>query len=80
MNSIYTITLIGKCVLGCRQIIGFIESNDKDIINSYIEKHYNVSLTSIRPNKFNFQNGCHWTYNTTRKYLYVHVDLIYNIK
>ena len=76
----YLITLVGQAVFGCRQIIGFTESNDEGIINRYIEEYYNVSLNSVIHNKFTFQNGCHWEYSTNRENVDIHVDLIYNIK
>ena len=80
MNSIYIISLVGQAVFGCRSIIGFIESKNKGDINRYIEEHYNITLGSIIPNKFVFQNGCHWEYNTNKENVYVHIDIVYNIK
>ena len=80
MDRIYLVTLVGQAVFGCRSIIGFIESKDESYINRYIEKHYNISLGSIRPNKFVFQNGCHWEYSTNKENVDVHIDIVYNIK
>lgn len=80
MNSIYLITLVGQAVCGCRSIVGFTESNDKGVINRYIKKQYNITLGSIRPNKFVFQNGCHWEYTTNKENVNVHIDIVYNIK
>lgn len=80
MNSIYLITLVGQAVCGCRSIVGFTESNDEGVINRYIEEHYNVTLDSVIPNKFTFQNGCHWEYTTNKENVDVHIDIVYNIK
>ena len=80
MDSIYIISLIGQAVCGCRSTIGFIESKDEHYINRYIEKEYNLILGSIKPNKFVFQNGCHWEYSTNRENVDVHIDIVYNIK
>lgn len=80
IDRIYVITLVGQAVCGCRSTIGFIESNDEHYINKYIEKEYNLTLASIIPNKFVFQNGCHWEYSTNRENVDVHIDIIYNIK
>ena len=80
MNSIYLITLVGQAVYGCRSIVGFTESNDESVINRYIEEHYNVTLNSLIPNKFTFQNGCHWEYSTNKENVNVHIDIVYNIK
>lgn len=80
MNSIYLITLIGSAVHSGKSVIGFTESKDEGDINRYIEKQYNLTLGSIRPNKFVFQNGCHWEYTTNRENVDVHIDIVYNIK
>lgn len=80
MNSIYLITLIGSSVHSGKSVIGFTESKDEGDINRYIEKQYNLTLGSIRPNKFVFQNGCHWEYTTNRENVDVHIDIVYNIK
>ena len=80
MNSIYLITLVGQAVYGCRSIVGFTESKDEDDINRYIEEKYNLTLGSIRPNKFIFQNGCHWEYSTNRENVDIHIDIVYKIK
>lgn len=80
MDKIYVISLVGQAVYGCRSIVGFTESNDESVIIRYIEEHYNVTLGSIIPNKFVFQNGCHWEYSTNRENVDVHIDIVYNIK
>ena len=79
MDKIYLITLVGQAVCGCRSIIGFTESKDEGDINRYIEEQYNLTLGSIIPNKFVFQNGCHWEYTTNRENVDVHIDIVYNI-
>lgn len=80
MNSIYVISLVGQAVFGGRSIIGFIESKNEDDVNKYIEEHYNLTLGSIIPNKFVFQNGYHWEYNINRENVYLHIDKVNNIK
>ena len=80
MNRIYLVTLVGRAIFGCRQIIGFSESNDETDINKYIKEKYNITLGSIKPNKFVFQNGCHWEYSTNKENVDVHIDIVYNIK
>ena len=80
MNRIYLITLIGEGVHSGKSVIGFTESRDESNINRYIEKEYNLTLGSIIPNKFVFQNGCHWEYTTNRENVDVHIDIVYNIK
>lgn len=80
MDRIYLVTLVGQAVCGCRSIMGFIESKDESYINKYLEKEYHITLSSIIPNKFVFQNGCHWEYSTNRENVDVHIDIVYNIK
>lgn len=80
MNKIYLITLVGQAVFGGRQINGFMEANNEGDVNRYIEEHYNITLGSIIPNKFAFQNGCHWEYTTNKENVDVHIDIVYNIK
>ena len=79
MNSIYLITLVGQAVYGGRSIVGFIESNNESDVTRYIEEHYNITLGSIIPNKFVFQNGYHWEYTTNKENVNVHIDIVYNI-
>lgn len=80
MDKIYVIALIGQAVCGCRAIIGFTESNNESDISRYIEKEYDITLGSIKPNKFVYENDSHWEYTTNKENVYVHIDLVYNIK
>lgn len=80
MNRIYLITLVGQAVCGCRSIVGFMEANNESDVSRYIEEHYNITLGKVIPNKFVFQNGCHWEYTTNRENVDIHIDIVYNIK
>ena len=80
MDRIYLITLVGQAVFGCRSIVGFIESNNESDVIRYIEEHYNITLGEVIPNKFTFQNGSHWEYNTNRENVNITIDIVYNIK
>lgn len=43
-NVIFLISLIGNKVNNGKSIIGYTDSNDKDIIASYVKNRFNIKL------------------------------------
>lgn len=80
MEKIYVVSLIGDAVWGGRSVHGFMETFDLDHIKQHIKEHNNLELGEQYPNKYDFQNGCHWEYATNFKSCDVHVDVIYRMK
>ena len=75
-NVIFLISLVGEKVNNGKSIIGYIDSNDKNIIASYIKNRFNIKLGEKLQNKYSFQNGIHWEYETDNTDVFVHVDII----
>ena len=79
-NVIFLISLVGEKVNNGKSIIGYTDGNDKNIIASYVKNRFNIKLGEQLQNKYSFQNGIHWEYETDNAYVYVHVDIIDKIE
>ncbi len=79
MKRVFLVSLDGTGVAGGNTIIGFLSSNDKNIIANYIKHEYGLTLQDLLPNKFSFQEGYHWEYTTDGSNVNVHVDVCHNL-
>ena len=79
-NVIFLISLVGEKVNSGKSIIGYTDGNDKNIIASYIKDRFNIKLGEQLQNKYSFQNGIHWEYETDNADVFVHVDSIDKIE
>lgn len=79
-NVIFLISLVGEKVNNGKSIIGYTDGNDKNIIASYIKNRFNINLGEQLQNKYSFQNGIHWEYETNNDKVFVHVDIIDKIE
>lgn len=79
-NIIFLISLVGEKVNNGKSIIGYTDGNDKNVIALYVKNRYNIKLGEQLQNKYSFQNGIHWEYETDNAYVDVHVDIIHKIE
>ena len=79
-NVIFLISLVGEKVNNGKSIIGYTDGNDKNIIASYVKNRFNLNLGEQLQNKYSFQNGIHWEYETNNDKVFVHVDIIDKIE
>ena len=79
-SVIFLISLVGKKVNSGKSIIGYTDSNDRNIIASYIKDKYKLNLGKQLLNEFSYQNGIHWEYKTDNANVFVHVDIIDKIE
>lgn len=79
-DIIFLISLVGEKVNNGKSIIGCTDGNDKNIIASYIKNRFNLNLGEQLLNKYSFQNGIHWEYETDNANVFVHVDIIDKIE
>lgn len=79
MKQVFLITLVGPGVAGRQAILGFLSSNNKEMIAIYIKNKFNLILEEELINKFTHQIGNHWEYSTNRLDVDVHVDIYYNL-
>ena len=79
-NIIFLISLVGKKVNNGKSIIGYTDGNDKNVIALYVKNRYNIKLGEQLQNKYSFQNGIHWEYETDNADVFVHVDIIDKIE
>lgn len=79
-NIIFLISLVGEKVNNGKSIIGYTDGNDRNIIASYVKNRYNIKLGEQLMNKYSYQNGIHWEYETDNAYVDVHVDIIHKIE
>lgn len=79
MKQVFLVSLVGSGVAGGRSVLGFLSSNDKEMITNYIKNMYKIKVKHQLQNKFSFQNGNHWEYITSNLDVDVHVDLYYNL-
>ena len=79
-NIIFLISLVGEKVNNGKYIIGYTDGNDKNIIASYVKNRFNIKLGEQLQNKYSFQNGIHWEYETDNANVFVHVDIIDKIE
>ena len=63
-DVIFLITLVGEKVHNGTSIIGYIDGNDKNVIASYIKDRFNIKLGEQLLNRYSYQNGIHWEYET----------------
>ena len=79
-DIIFLITLVGENVHSGTSIIGYTDSNDKNVIASYIKNRFNIKLGEQLLNRYSYQNGIHWEYETDNDKVFVHVDIIDKIE
>ena len=79
-NMIFLISLVGEKVNNGKSIIGYTDGNDKNIIALYVKNKYNIKLGEQLQNKYSYQNGIHWEYETNNDKVFVHVDIIHKIE
>ena len=79
-NVIFLISLVGEKVINGKSIIGYTDGNDKNIIASYVKNRFNIKLGEQLQNKYSYQNGIHWEYETDNANVFVHVDIIDKIE
>lgn len=79
-NMIFLISLVGEKVNNGKSIIGYTDGNDRNVIASYIKNRYKLNLGEQLQNKYSFQNGIHWEYETDNVDVFVHVDIIHKIE
>lgn len=79
-NIIFLISLVGEKVNNGKSIIGYTDGNDRNIIALYVKNRYNIKLGEQLQNKYSFQNGIHWEYETDNADVFVHVDIIHKIE
>ena len=79
-NIIFLISLVGEKVSNGKSIIGYTDGNDKNIIAQYVKNRFNIKLDEQLQNKYSFQNGIHWEYETNNDKVFVHVDAIDKIE
>lgn len=79
-NVIFLISLVGEKVNNGTSIIGYTNGNDRNIIASYIKDRFNLNLGEQLLNKYSYQNGIHWEYETNNDKVFVHVDIIDKIE
>lgn len=79
-NIIFLISLVGEKVNSGTSIIGYTDNNDRNIIASYVKNRFNINLSEQLQNKYSFQNGIHWEYETDNADVFVHVDIIDKIE
>lgn len=79
-NIIFLISLVGEKVNNGKSIIGYTDGNDRNIIASYVKNRFNLNLGEQLQNKYSFQNGIHWEYETNNDKVFVHVDIIDKIE
>lgn len=79
MKSVFLVSLHGTGVWGQHQVMGFLSRNDKDLITNIVKNQHGIILRDLLPNRFTFQNGCHWEYSTNRLDVDVHVDICENL-
>ena len=80
MKRVFLVLLDRTGVAGEHHIIGFISSNNRNVIANYIKERYDLMLQDLLPNRFSFQDGVHWEYLTDRPGVNVHVDVCYNLE
>ena len=79
MKRVFLVSLDGTGVAGEHRIIGFISSNNRELIANFIKERYGLILQDLLPNRFSFEDGVHWEYLTDRLNVNIHVDLCYNL-
>ena len=79
MKRVFLVSLDGLGVAGEHHIIGFISSNNRELIANFIKEQYGLILQDQLHNMFDFQNDIHWEYSTNRLDIDVHVDIYYNL-
>ena len=79
-NMIFLISLVGEKVNNGKSIIGYTDGNDKNVIALYVKNRFNIKLGEQLQNKYSFQNGIHWEYETDNNKVFVHVDVIDKIE
>ena len=79
MKRVFLVSLNGIGVAGEYTVIGFLSSNNRDVLAAYIKKHYDLILQDQLPNEFGDPNDYHWEYATDSSYVNIHVDVCYNL-
>lgn len=79
-SIVFLISLVGEKVNNGKSIIGYTDGNDKNVIALYVKNRYNIKLGEQLLNKYSYQNGIHWEYETNNDKVFVHVDIIDKIE
>lgn len=79
-DVIFLITLVGDKVHNGTSIIGYTDSNDKSVVASYIKDRFKLNLGEQLLNRYSYQNGIHWEYETDNANVFVHIDVIDKIE
>lgn len=79
MKRVFLVSLDGTAVHAGHQILGFVSNNNQEIIDNYVDNIYGLRLRHLLPNRFSWQDGCHWEYSTNRLGVDVHVDICHNL-
>ena len=80
MKKVFLVSLVGEGVHAGRSILGFISSNNSELIATYIKNRYNLILGEQYQERFTFKIGVHWEYATDRPNVYVSVDIVNNLE
>lgn len=79
-NIIFLVSLVGEKVNNGKSIIGYTDGNDRNVIALYVKNRFNIKLGEQLLNKYSYQNGIHWEYETNNDKVFVHVDIIDKIE
>ena len=80
MTKVFLVSLVGEGVHAGRSILGFISSNNSELIATYIKNRYNLILGNQYYERFTFQIGVHWEYAIDSPNVDVHVHVIHNLE
>ena len=80
MKRVFLVSLDGLGVAGEHHIIGFISSNNRELIANFIKNMYKLTLQDLLPNKDYFLNSNHQEYTTNNPHVNIHVDICYNLE
>ena len=80
MKKVFLVSLVGEGGYTRRSILGFINSNNSEVIATYIKNKYNLILGEQYQASFIFEIGIHWEYTTNRPNVDVHVDVVNNLE
>ena len=80
MKKVFLVSLVGEGVNEGRSILGFISSNNSELISTYIKNRYNLILGEQYQACFTFEIGVHWEYATNREDVDIHVDVVNNLE
>lgn len=79
MKKVFLVSFDGIGVFNNHQIIGFLSSNDRELIANFIKNWYQLTLQDLLPNKLFCLNSYHQEYTTDNPHINIHVDICYNL-